>query len=54
MPYPYVAAETDDGPVLLLNAEALEACAGDPDALVAAVEAAVTARGLAWPVPAAG
>lgn len=49
--YPYVAAETEDGPVLLLDADALEACAGDPEALVAAVEAAVIEQGLVWPAP---
>jgi len=52
--YPYVAAETDDGPVLLLDSKALEACGGDPEALVAAVDAAVTEHGLAWPGPASG
>lgn len=49
--YPYVAAETDNGPVLLLDADALEACGGDPEALVAAVEAAVAEQGLTWPAP---
>lgn len=49
--YPYVAAETDNGPVLLLDDDALEACDGDPGALVAAVEAAVEAEGLSWPAP---
>lgn len=48
--YPYVAAETDEGVVLLLDADALEACGADPDGLVAAVEAAVAARGLTWAV----
>ena len=52
--YPYVAAETDEGPVLLLDADALEACDGDPEALVAAVEAAVAERGLDWPAPSSG
>ncbi len=52
--YPYVAAETDDGPVLLLDGAALEACGGDPEALVAALEAAVAEQGLAWPAPSGG
>jgi hypothetical protein len=52
--FPYVAAETEHGPVLLLDAEAIEACAGDPEALVAAVERAVDAHGLGWPAPAGG
>lgn len=52
--HPYVAAETEDGPVLLLDATALEACGGDPEALVAALEAAVAERGLAWPAPSGG
>jgi hypothetical protein len=46
---PFVAAETDNGVVPLLDGPALEACQGDPDALVAAIEAAVDARGLDWP-----
>ena len=52
--YPYVAAETDDGPVLLLDGAALQACGGDPEALVAALEAAVAEQGLAWPAPSGG
>lgn len=48
----FVAAETDDGPRLLLDDAALEACAGDPEALMAAIEAAVERLGLAWPTPA--
>jgi hypothetical protein len=50
--FPYVAAETEHGPVLLLDARAIEACAGDPEALVAAVGHAVDAHGLRWPAPA--
>ena len=50
--YPYVAAETADGPALLLDAAALEACAGDPEALATAVEVAVADHGLSWPTPA--
>jgi hypothetical protein len=49
--YPYVAAETDDGPVLLVDAGALDACAGDPETLVDAVEAAVAEHGLTWRPP---
>ncbi len=52
--FPYVAAETEHGPVLLLDAEAIEACAGDAEALVAAVGHAVDAHGLVWPAPAGG
>jgi len=51
---PYVAAETAHGPVLLLDADALEALDGDPAALAAATEAAVEACGLQWPGPADG
>ncbi len=51
---PYVAAETDEGPVLLLDDAALEALEGDPAALAVAAEAAVEARDLHWPGPADG
>ena len=47
--YPAVAAETDDGWILLLDDEALEACESSPDRLVAAIEAAVERAGLRWP-----
>ena len=50
--FPYVAAETEHGPVLLLDAKAIDACAGDPEALVTAVGRAVDAHGLRWPTPA--
>jgi len=50
--FPYVAAETEDGPVLLLDADALEALDGDPAALAVATAAAVEARDLQWPGPA--
>jgi hypothetical protein len=50
--YPCVAAETADGAALLLDAAALEACAGDPEALASAIEAAVADHGLSWPTPA--
>lgn len=46
---PLVAAETDDGLRVLLDPDQLEACDGDPDALVAAIEDAVDAGDLAWP-----
>lgn len=58
-PPPYVAAETDDGLVVLVDRDGLEGLAvpvdGDDDPatgpqerLVAAIEAAATAHGLAW------
>jgi hypothetical protein len=47
-PPPYVAAETDDGPVVLVDREDLEGLAASPEALMAAIEAAATAHGLAW------
>jgi len=46
---PAVVAETADAVVALLDGPALDACGGSPDALVAAIERAVDARGLAWP-----
>ncbi len=47
---PVVVAETDAGAIVpLLDGAALEACDGSVDALVAAVEAAIVAAGLAWP-----
>lgn len=49
LPPPYVAAETDEGVVPLLDGDALEACGADPTRLVAAVGTAVSHRGLAWP-----
>lgn len=47
---PCVLARTDDGVVLLVGPDELEACDGDPAALVAAIERAVAARELSWPV----
>jgi hypothetical protein len=44
--YPAVAAETDDGFVLLLGPEGLEACAASPDALVEALAIAASRLGL--------
>jgi hypothetical protein len=46
---PFVLAETDDGVVPLLDGPALEACQGNPETLIAAIEAAVDAQGLGWP-----
>lgn len=43
---PHVLAETTDGWVRLLGPEQLEACAGDPAALVAATEQAAAAADL--------
>jgi hypothetical protein len=49
---PAVVAETEAGIVVLLGPAELEACGGEPERLVAAIEAAVVARGVAWPAPA--
>jgi phage terminase large subunit-like protein len=46
---PVVVAETDDGVVVLLDDEALEACGGSVDRLADALSRAVADRGLAWP-----
>jgi hypothetical protein len=46
---PAVVAETADGVVMLLGAPELDACAGSPERLVAAIDAAVHRSGLAWP-----
>jgi len=52
---PCVLARTDDGGVVVLvGPDELEACAGEPVALVAAIEAGVRAMGLDWPEPAIG
>lgn len=45
---PVVVAETGDGFVVLLDGDALDACAADPERLVAAVTDAVAAYGLTW------
>ena len=45
---PAVVAETATGIVLLLGPDALDECAGCPDRLVKAIEAAVDQAGLAW------
>ena len=47
-PPPYVAAETDDGAVVLVDGPALETLDGSAEGLVAAIEAAATEHGLAW------
>lgn len=46
---PCVVAETAADTVVLLDAGALEACDGAPEALVAAIGSAVERHGLAWP-----
>lgn len=46
---PIVVAETDEGWIPILDAAALEACAGDVDAMQQAIEAALQAKGLSWP-----
>lgn len=45
---PIVAAETTDGAVMLLGPAEIGACAGSPERLMAAIEAAVSAKALAW------
>jgi hypothetical protein len=49
---PVVVAETDRGVVLLVGPEALDACGGSGERLVAAIEDAVADAGLRWPDPA--
>ena len=46
---PAVVAETDDGVVLLLDADALAACGGSPDAMADALTVAAAEHGLSWP-----
>jgi hypothetical protein len=46
---PVVVAETSHGIVVLLAPADLDACAGSIDRMMAAIEAAVTERELAWP-----
>lgn len=48
---PVVVADTDGGLVVLLDPVMLDACDGSVDRLVAAIEDAVTNRGLRWPSP---
>jgi len=48
---PIVVAETDQGPVLLLASDELDACHGSIDRLVDAVEHAATRLGLIWSAP---
>ena len=47
---PVVVAETDRGVTGMLGAAQLDACQGSIEALVTAVEDAVAAAGLTWPV----
>ena len=46
---PAVLAETATRMVLLLGSDALDECAGSPDRLLQAIEAAVDQAGLVWP-----
>jgi hypothetical protein len=46
---PVVVADTSAGPILLLGPGELDACGGSIDQLVAAIETAVSGRGLHWP-----
>lgn len=48
---PVVVADTDQGVVLLLGPEALDACEGSGEQMVAAIEDAVLRAGLRWPPP---
>jgi hypothetical protein len=48
---PVVVADTDQGVVLLLGPDALDACAASAERLVAAIEVAVVEAGLRWPDP---
>lgn len=45
---PCVLAQIDSGLSVLVGTPALEACGGDPQRLVEALEAAVAAQGLSW------
>jgi hypothetical protein len=46
---PCVLARTDAGPVVLLDADELERCAGDPDVLRREIDRAVAEQRLSWP-----
>ncbi len=46
---PVVVAETDEGYVLLLGPQALDACGGTIRGLTAAIESAVVGHNLTWP-----
>jgi len=46
---PVVVAATSAGHVVLLSPSEVDACGGEIDQLVAAIEAAVQRAGLAWP-----
>jgi hypothetical protein len=45
---PVVVAELDDGVVVLVSPAELDACAGQPEKLIAAIEAAVARLGLSF------
>ena len=45
---PVVVAETGDGWTVLLDGDALDACAGSPEALVRALDEALGRLGLSW------
>ncbi len=47
---PVVVADTDDGVLVLLGPDQLEACQGSPAALSAMLDAALTSAGLGSPV----
>ncbi len=46
---PSVLADTASGPVVLIDADGLDACAASPEALIARIHAAVDALDLRWP-----
>lgn len=46
---PCVVAETDDGLVVVLGADALDRCAADPEAMIRALDASLAAHGLTLP-----
>jgi hypothetical protein len=48
---PAVVADTTHGIVLLLGPAELEACGGEPEGLMAAIEQAVDRERLGWPQP---
>jgi hypothetical protein len=45
---PVVTADTTEGTVMLLGPADIDACNGDPERLIAAIEAAVDHLGLRW------
>ena len=46
---PVVLAETSDGTSVLMGPDELEACAGSPERLVAAIQSAMATHDLTWP-----